>query len=349
MSVLCFRNQESEYLNWLASNPHGFVLNSHSHPKPNYLVLHRAGCRTIGSKTAASDRPAFTGNGYIKTCANTISDLSVWLSDQGLPKFSQKCRLCNPKDTRKAKRLNWTHDELVLALELYFNAPSARGNERHPEVVALSELLQKLPIHPLQGRPPSFRNPSGVSMKLSNFLAYDPDYAGNGLEQGAKAEKEVWDQFASRKDRLREVANAIRNHFGTLPQNVNDESEDDGVTEGGILIAVHKRYERNRSIILKKKKAVLEKHRTLRCEVCDFDFSEVYGELGNDFAECHHTKPVSQMQPGDTTTAADLSIVCANCHRMLHRGREWMSIVALKKVFEKEKELSAIKGTYNLR
>ncbi len=34
-------------------------------------------------------------------------------------------------------RYDWTRDELILALDLYFDDPSARGNKNHPEVVAL--------------------------------------------------------------------------------------------------------------------------------------------------------------------------------------------------------------------
>ena len=33
-----------------------------------------------------------------------------------------------------------------------------------------------------------------------------------------------------------------------------------------------------------------------RCMVCDFDFEEVYGELGKDFIEVHHTKPLSSLE-----------------------------------------------------
>lgn len=67
----------------------------------------------------------------------------------------------------------------------------------------------------------------------------------------------------------------------------------------------------------------------LRCEACGFDFEEAYGEVGKGFAECHHTRPVSELRPDQGTRLADLAILCANCHRMLHRRRPWLSAEGL--------------------
>src|SRR5262249_53241181 len=61
----------------------------------------------------------------------------------------------------------------------------------------------------------------------------------------------------------------------------------------------------------------------LACEACSFDFAAVYGELGEGFAECHHRLPFSQLKATTYTRLEDLAIVCANCHRILHRRRGW--------------------------
>ena len=45
------------------------------------------------------------------------------------------------------KNPNWTKDELILALELYFRDETSRGNKTHPEVIKLSQILNSLPIH----------------------------------------------------------------------------------------------------------------------------------------------------------------------------------------------------------
>jgi 5-methylcytosine-specific restriction protein A len=244
------------------------------------------------------------------------------------------------------QKLNWVRDELILALDLYFRSPESHGDSNHPGVVELSELLQELPLHPLSRRLPNFRNANGVALKLANFRAFDPNYAGVGLSRGAKEDRKVWADFFGQTELLRESANAIREHYSILvPADIVDD-DDGGVAEGGILLAVHRRYERDKEIVRKKKRRVFERQVALVCEVCGFDFAVTYGDHGREFAECHHTKPVSSMTPSDKTKLDDLSIVCANCHRMLHRGKDLLSIAALKKLLNDEKERRAIRQSF---
>ncbi|MEW8195555.1 MAG: HNH endonuclease [Candidatus Thiodiazotropha sp.] len=226
----------------------------------------------------------------------------------------------------------WTRDELILALDLYFKEPSARGSKTHPAVIELSELLNRLPIRPPIDSDATYRNPNGVGLKLSNFLQYDPDYKGVGMKHGNKLEAVVWDEFANGHDRLSQVAKAIRLNADT-PQHAHTGGQqgDDEALEGRILTRVHKTRERDQGLAKKKKAKVIKSTGKLKCEVCGFDFSEKYGELGEGFAECHHTKPLSTLIPGEKTKLSDLAVVCANCHRMLHRAKPWLSIDDLKK------------------
>lgn len=63
----------------------------------------------------------------------------------------------------------------------------------------------------------------------------------------------------------------------------------------------------------------------LRCEVpgCGFDFLDAYGAIGAGYAHVHHTKPLAAAPAHGTRSGlADLAIVCANCHAMIHRGGE---------------------------
>jgi 5-methylcytosine-specific restriction protein A len=60
----------------------------------------------------------------------------------------------------------------------------------------------------------------------------------------------------------------------------------------------------------------------LKCEVpgCGFDFEAVYGELGRDYAQVHHLKPLADRTTPSQTKLNDLAVICANCHAMIHRG-----------------------------
>jgi len=73
----------------------------------------------------------------------------------------------------------------------------------------------------------------------------------------------------------------------------------------------------------------------LFCEVprCGFDFERVYGELGAGFAEVHHLRPLSELRRPVSTTLADLAVVCANCHRMIHRDGESRPLERIMPVF----------------
>ena len=74
----------------------------------------------------------------------------------------------------------------------------------------------------------------------------------------------------------------------------------------------------------KKKLQVKKKNGQLECEACGFNFHIVYGKLGEDYIECHHTIPISKMLPGATTSLNDLILLCANCHRMVHKNKKKM-------------------------
>jgi 5-methylcytosine-specific restriction protein A len=68
----------------------------------------------------------------------------------------------------------------------------------------------------------------------------------------------------------------------------------------------------------------------LTCEGCDFDFADTYGERGKGYMEVHHTRPVHEIRPGQVTRLADLALVCANCHRMIHARRPWLKLEELR-------------------
>lgn len=91
------------------------------------------------------------------------------------------------------------------------------------------------------------------------------------------------------------------------------------------------KYERSSE----NRKKAIKIHGT-RCMVCDFDFEEVYGELGKDFIEVHHTKPLSSLDEEIIVDPEkDLVCLCSNCHRMVHRKKDKiLSVEELKEIME---------------
>ena len=86
----------------------------------------------------------------------------------------------------------------------------------------------------------------------------------------------------------------------------------------------------NYKIISAAKELFKKKHHgRIYCEICGFDFYDMYGKHGEGFIEGHHKKPISQMNIHDTTAIDDIVMVCSNCHSMLHR-KPFLSVEDLK-------------------
>lgn len=67
------------------------------------------------------------------------------------------------------------------------------------------------------------------------------------------------------------------------------------------------------------------------CQICDFDFSEIFGEFGRGFIHVHHVIELSAYSEGqETNPIADLVPVCPNCHAMIHRTQPAQTVAALR-------------------
>jgi 5-methylcytosine-specific restriction enzyme A len=219
----------------------------------------------------------------------------------------------------------WERDELILALDLYFQVRRRVPDDGEPEVIALSELLNALPIHADRPDQVRFRNPNGVVLKLANFRSLDQP--GHGMSRGGKGDRDVWAAFSSDPAGLHRMAEAIRNGFASpAAQPAADDDEEAGFPEGRVVYRLHRARERNRALVERKKAAVVASGQPLACEACGFDFAECYGSLGIGYIECHHANPLSEVADSTTTKIGDLALVCSNCHRMIHRKRPWLTV-----------------------
>ncbi|PKP10439.1 MAG: restriction endonuclease [Bacteroidetes bacterium HGW-Bacteroidetes-4] len=84
---------------------------------------------------------------------------------------------------KKGQKL-WTREELILAINLYCKLPFGRLHRLNPQVIRLSELIN--------------RTPSSVAYKLVNFASLDPSLKIRGIKgasNASKLDKEIWDEF----------------------------------------------------------------------------------------------------------------------------------------------------------
>lgn len=148
---------------------------------------------------------------------------------------------------------------------------------------------------------------------------------GQGQRRWATHDKRPWDVD---QELLTEFEELKAGWLDQLPTPMPDPDEDQGFADLTLLdgkrqvsLRSHRSYESK--LRQAKLRVALSTGGTLRCEVpgCGFDFYETYGEIGLGYAHVHHLKPqAGKPAQGSPTSVADLAIVCANCHAMIHRN-----------------------------
>jgi 5-methylcytosine-specific restriction enzyme A len=233
---------------------------------------------------------------------------------------------------RTGRNPDWTRDEIILACALVEANGWRQLDDADPRVAELSRILQSPAIHPVDARGWNFRNPAGVARKTADIATRHPDYTGKPTN-GNRLDREVLDDFIARPDEMRATAEAIgialtaavERDPGPVPDPDLDDSSAD---EGDVLRREHLRRERNPGLRRSKLTEAKRRGLPIACEVCGFDFCRTYGERGRDFIECHHRTPLN-VTGKVKTKLADLALICSNCHRMIHRTRDWLTIEQL--------------------
>lgn len=80
----------------------------------------------------------------------------------------------------------WTHDELMLAMNLYCKLPFGQLHHRNPLIIEVARGLG--------------RTPNSLAMKLCNLASLDPYHQARGVKglQGAsRADRAVWEEFTT--------------------------------------------------------------------------------------------------------------------------------------------------------
>lgn len=96
--------------------------------------------------------------------------------------------------------------------------------------------------------------------------------------------------------------------------------------DGKVRMRYTTQYERNPI----NRRNAIKIHGTV-CQACGFDFEKTYGEIGKDYIEVHHVKPLHEGEGSVPINAeTDLICVCANCHRMIHRRKD--KVLSLKEL-----------------
>jgi 5-methylcytosine-specific restriction protein A len=219
----------------------------------------------------------------------------------------------------QSRRRSWMRDEVVLALELYLR----EGVVSLGKCASLSGELRAFPVEGHFAAKSSFRNPQSVRSKLYNLQWLDTDGAHGRPNAGAQTVG-VWEVFGRDQSRVQAEAVAIR-QATAVAKSEGAGGGDDGyeTDETGIKIVAHRRRERDPGLVRRKRAQVRRRTGSLACEACGFDSNSEWGVEG--IIDCHHLKPVSELEPGTKTKLSDTRLLCPNCHRLVHSRRPWLS------------------------
>lgn len=223
---------------------------------------------------------------------------------------------------------DWTRDEIILALDLYFQCSGIVPGPADPQVVALSQVIRSLPIHSGATKRETFRNAAGVAFKLQNLRQVA---TGQGLTNSSKADRSAWVDYGKRPDLVRELALRIREQLQTAGPSTDEVAtieEDEEFAEGRVLTAVHTRRERRPEV----RRRLIESRSAagaLTCDACGEGPRITDAMLAPSGFEAHHIVPLSTAGVRGTRLR-DLALLCATCHRLIHRAmhvrRGWVSV-----------------------
>ncbi|MCY4362239.1 MAG: HNH endonuclease [Gammaproteobacteria bacterium] len=99
--------------------------------------------------------------------------------------------------------------------------------------------------------------------------------------------------------------------------------------EGATRTVTINAYERN---VDARKQCI--RHHGYKCSVCSFDFESTYGPIGKNYIHVHHRVPLAEIGTEyEINPLEDLVPICPNCHAMIHKTRDTLTIEQLKQCF----------------
>lgn len=260
----------------------------------------------------------------------------------------------------KAKRVKWSHEELVLCLAYYFFIYENNTRKQDYSLFASN----------LRSKTKNNRSDGSVGVRFGNYFSVDPRKKAAGFKGGDSVCKEIWDECIDVNLKPKSsfvtcfydfiqtygktnigIYNLFLSKYDSLiKKEIDIDDENDVVNSDGIDLTEtaianykpeekpelvdsnQKKYKRNplkakRSIVLSK----------FKCNINDNHIS-FESKNSKPYMEAHHLIPMAAQDKFDISLDVDANIICLcpNCHRKLHYGNDITN--ELKKLYEDRKE-----------
>jgi putative restriction endonuclease len=86
---------------------------------------------------------------------------------------------------------NWTREQTIVALRIYFSVPFNKANSSNQEIIQTAKIIG--------------RGVNSVKMKIGNFGSLDPELSKRGivgLSGASNLDREIWDEFNKDREKL---------------------------------------------------------------------------------------------------------------------------------------------------
>ena len=205
---------------------------------------------------------------------------------------------------------SFTRDEVILALDVLYSSKE-RVSPESIEMRDLSELLNRLPIHPTVNRRADFRNTTGITRQIK--LMQSNIRTGKRDPNVGSMFFEIAFEFEKRREELHRIATAIRKNEIYYSAEFGGLAEDLGFPEGILLGHLHKIIEKRESAKITPADC---------CDVCNIK-PDLYYQACGTILELHLIVPPVALEGGKKYGIDQFITVCPNCHAALHRIRPW--------------------------
>jgi hypothetical protein len=230
--------------------------------------------------------------------------------DTSIPRLASSPSVCGVHIEKRKAAVYWLYHSQEH-VRIYFDCDET-NEVRH----GIEELL---PEHvTLQARPFP-RN--GFALRTPLFLDLHSIEQARGMGQVLQLVSSYRMDQGSRNKKIAKVF--------LEPHSEASVAVTDGQEEGARVPVLVNRYERNK----RNRELCIMAYGAL-CAVCGFDFSKVFGVIGQGYIHVHHLAPLASLKgkARKLDPIKDLRSVCPNCHEMLHTVDPPYTIDELKSI-----------------
>jgi hypothetical protein len=172
-----------------------------------------------------------------------------------------------------------------------------------------------------------FKKEKNDEYRLSKFKAYfelKKAQVGDSIQVKKKTKNKI---IIYEIDLIKNKENIITKNEDLYPDELTSADENTLPEGAKVRITVNK-YERS-----KKAREECIEHWKALCAVCELEFINRYGEIGDGFIHVHHKTPISNIgKKYEINPINDLIPVCPNCHAMIHKKNPPFTIEEVKKM-----------------